>query len=227
MGHSPETLETQLRQQMADHGRSLFARGYSCGSAGNLSARLPDGFLITPTNSSLGELEPARISKLDTQGLHLAGDPPSKEASLHLALYRARPQAGAVVHLHSFYCTALSCLQFSDPALQAEFGISAADTLPPLTPYYVMRVGRMPLVPYAPPGSQELATATGEAARHASALLLANHGPVVSGPDLRSAVYASQELEESAKLFFTLRSWPARHLSREETATLRRLFPLP
>ena len=141
---------------------------------GKLSARLPDGFLTTPTNSCLGFLEAARLSKLDPLGAHVAGDPPTKEVPLHLALTEARPQAGGVVHLHSTYATALSCLADTDPE----------DAIPAITPYVVMRVGRVPLIPYTRPGSAEVAPLIAARAREAAAVLLANHGPVVLGAEV-------------------------------------------
>ena len=192
----------------------MFQRGYSVGSAGNISARVEDGLLITPTNSCLGTLDPARISKLDEAGRHLSGDKPSKEVFLHRAFYGTRPRTGAVVHLHSTYATALSCLADVDPE----------DCVPPLTPYVVMRVGRVKLVPYFRPGDERggaLIEALG--GRHA-AVLLANHGPVVSGPDLTATVYAAEELEETAKLLVILRGAPTRMLTAENVAELRSTF---
>ena len=202
--------ETALRDEMTRLARSLFERGYSVGSAGNISARLDDGWLITPTNSCLGTLDPARISKLDEAGNHVAGDKPSKEVFLHRAFYDTRPGTGAVVHLHSTYATALSCLADLDPQ----------DCIPPLTPYVVMRVGRVRLVPYFRPGDPSggaLITALG--GRY-SAVLLANHGPVVSGKELTATVYAAEELEETAKLLVILRGAPVRMLTAANVAEL-------
>lgn len=182
--------EQELREELVRLSRSLYERGFSVGSAGNISVALPDGWLMTPTNSCLGFLEADRISRLDRDWNHVGGDRPSKEVFLHRAFYETRPGTGAVVHLHSTHATALSCLEDLDPE----------DTIPPLTPYVVMRVGRVPLVPYVIPGDP----ASGELIRGLEgrhpAVLLANHGPVVSGRDLRSAVYAAEELEETAKL---------------------------
>src|SRR5690606_38583710 len=141
------------------------------------SVRLGDRWLVTPTGSSFGALDPGRISLLDDQGRLLAGDPPSKEAVLHQAMYQQRPGAGAVVHLHSVYSVAASVMAEVDPE----------NVLPPLTAYYVMRIGRLPLVPYHPPGDSGLAEAVrGYAGKH-HALLLANHGPVVAGSSLSAA----------------------------------------
>ncbi len=206
--------EAQLREDMARLSRSLFERGYSVGSAGNISARVDDGVLITPTNSCLGTLDPARISKLDEGGRHVSGDKPSKEVFLHRAFYATRPGTGAVVHLHSTYATALSCLADLDPA----------DCIPPLTPYVVMRVGRVALVPYFRPGDERGAALIEALGGRHAAVLLANHGPVVSGRELTATVYAAEELEETAKLLVTLRGAPLRLLSAEDVADLHRTF---
>lgn len=208
--------EARLRAEMVRLAASLFQRGYSVGSSGNISAKLADGLLITPTNSCLGFLDAARISKLDPAGRHVSGDKPSKEVFLHQAFYETRPQAGAVVHLHSTYATALSCLADSDPA----------DMIAPITPYVVMRVGQVPLVPYARPGDPAMGDLVrGLEGRHA-AVLLANHGPVVSGPDLASAVYAAEELEETAKLLVILRGQETRRLTQQQVDELSRVFKL-
>lgn len=207
--------ETRLRERICELGRSLFLRGLTFGSSGNISVRLEDGFLATPTNVSLGDLDPARLSRLDAEGRHLAGDPPTKETFLHLGMYRKRSEARAVVHLHSTWSVAVSCLADIDPE----------DVLPPLTAYYIMRVGRLPLVPYYPPGDPGLGLAVeGLADRH-RAVLLANHGPVVAGRDLESAVYAIEELEATAKLYLILRDRPVRLLSTAAVEELRRRFP--
>ena len=170
--------------------------------------------MITPTNSCLGTLDPARISKLDTNGNHVAGDKPSKEVFLHRAFYDTRPGTGAVVHLHSTYATALSCLADLD----------AEDCVPPLTPYVVMRVGRVKLVPYFKPGDIRGGALIEALGGQFSAVLLANHGPVVSGKDLTSTVYAAEELEETAKLLITLRGAPVRMLTAADVAELRDAF---
>jgi ribulose-5-phosphate 4-epimerase/fuculose-1-phosphate aldolase len=203
--------ERALRDEICRLAESMFARGLTAGSSGNLSARLPDGFLTTPTNSCLGFLEAARLSKLDATGVHVAGDPPTKEVPLHLALYGARPQAGGVVHLHSTFATALSCLADTD----------AEDAIPPITPYVVMRVGRVPLIPYTRPGSAEVAPLIAAKAADAAAVLLANHGPVVSARTFRDAVFAAEELEETARLVLLTRGMPVRRLSPEQVAALR------
>jgi ribulose-5-phosphate 4-epimerase/fuculose-1-phosphate aldolase len=207
--------ENAQREQIAILAKSLYDRGYGCGSSGNISVRLDDGFLITPTNSSMGRLDPERIAKVDFDGIHLAGDKPSKEEFLHLAMYEERPEMTAVVHLHATHSVAVSCLAEIDPE----------DVLPPITAYHVMRVGKCPLVPYFAPGDKALANAVRQTARHAHAMLLANHGPVVAGKSLESAVYAAEELEETAKLFLMLRGEKTRFLTQAQVADLRVRFP--
>lgn len=207
--------ETRLREEIAKHGKSLFDRGLTSGSTGNISVRTEDGWLMTPTGSSLGDLDPARISKLDADGRLVSGDPPTKEAFLHRAIYSERPKARAVVHLHSTHSVAVSCL----------CGIDQNDVLPALTPYYVMRVGKLPLIPYHPPGEETLAIEVANKARDHRAVLLANHGPVVAGTDLASAVYSTEELEETAKLYLMLQGQKTRTLTCEQVTELERRFP--
>jgi ribulose-5-phosphate 4-epimerase/fuculose-1-phosphate aldolase len=196
----------------------MFERGLTHGSSGNISAVLEDGgLLMTPTDASLGFLDPARLSRFDAQGRFVDGDKPTKEAPLHRALYESRTGSGAVVHLHSTHAVALSMLPGLDPS----------SVLPPLTPYYVMRVGDTALVPYHLPGDPAVADAIrGLAGRHA-AVLLANHGPVVAGTSLSSAVYAMEELEETAKLHLLLRGLDPRLLSPDQVADLTRAFGTP
>ncbi|MBR0648974.1 aldolase [Roseomonas terrae] len=207
--------EPAIREQLAMLGASLFQRGYSVGTAGNISVRLPDGYLMTPTNSCLGRLDPARISKLGSDWSHVGGDKPSKEVFMHRAVLTARPDAGAVVHLHSTYATAIGCL--------AEPGETAP--IPPLTPYFVMRVGRsLPVIRYYRPGDAAMESDIHEASRTAKAVLLANHGPVVSGKTLADAVAAAEELEESARLALLLRGTPARTLTPAQVDDLLETF---
>ena len=206
------TEETRLRDQIASVGKSLFDRGLTFGSTGNISVRLSDGdLLMTPTNASLGSLDPARLSRFNAEGVHVDGDAPTKEAFLHQCMYCRRAQAGAVVHLHSTHSVAVSILDDIDPD----------DVLPPLTAYYVMRVGSLPLVPYFPPGDRALATAVAEKAGHSHAVLLANHGPVVAGKTLLDAQYATEELEETAKLFLLLQGRRIRPLTETQAKALR------
>jgi ribulose-5-phosphate 4-epimerase/fuculose-1-phosphate aldolase len=191
--------EMRAREELAMLAKSLFDRGYSVGTAGNISLRLADGYLMTPTNSCLGRLDPARISRLGADWSHRSGDKPSKEVFLHRAVLTARPEAGAVVHLHSTHATAIACL--------APEGGDAP--VPPLTPYFVMRIGRrLPCVAYYRPGDAAMEPAVHAAAQHAKALLLANHGPVVSGTTLAEAVHAAEELEEACRLALLLRGVP-------------------
>lgn len=206
--------ETELRHQMVRLCKSLFDRGFSVGSAGNVSVKLPDGILMTPTNSTLGSLEADRISKVDASGKHVSGDRPSKEVFLHQAFYETRPQAGAVVHLHSTWATALSCLADTD----------SDDCIPPLTPYVVMRVGRVKLLPYVKPGDPKMGDMIRDLNGGFSAALLANHGPVVSGKDLFSAVCAAEELEETAKLLIALEGRKTRLLTPDQVTELNTTF---
>ena len=207
--------ERDLRERMAMHGQSIFDRGLTAGSSGNISVRLPDGMLITPTNSCFGRIDPDRIAKLDSLGNLVAGDKPSKEAFLHHSMYESRPDEQAIVHLHSTYSVAVSCLADVDPK----------NVLPPITAYYVMRVGTLPLIPYFAPGDELLAEAVEQASKASKALLLSNHGPVVAGKDLDAAVNATEELEETAKLFLMLRGERTRFLSDEQCAALKERFP--
>jgi ribulose-5-phosphate 4-epimerase/fuculose-1-phosphate aldolase len=208
--------ESRLREQIVELGRSLFDRGLTAGSSGNISVRLDDGWLLTPTNACLGRLDPARLAKLDWQGHSLSGDAPSKEAFLHRAMYEERLGAGAIVHLHSTHSAAVSCM----------CGLRHDDCIPPLTPYFVMKIGRLPLIPYHRPGDPALADAIRAHARKHCAVLLANHGPIVSGADLEGAIYAAEELEETAKLFLLLRNTPVNVLTAEQIDELRTTFKL-
>ena len=206
---------TRLRDRIVATGRSIFDRGLTGGSTGNISVRLADGtMLMTPTNASLGDLDPARLSLLDTGGVLLSGDPPTKEAFLHTTMYGARRGDSAVVHLHSTHSVAVSIID----------GVDAENVLPPLTAYYVMRVGRLPLIPFFAPGDRALAEAVGARADRHHAVLLANHGPVVSGTSLANAQYAVEELEETAKLFLLLGDRPVRPLTGEQVADLNARF---
>ena len=207
--------DTAIREALCALGRSLFERGLTHGSTGNLSVRVDEGVLLTPTGASLGALDPARLSRVGLDGRHCGGDSPTKEAALHLAMYRARPAAHAVVHLHSTHSVAVSVLADTDPA----------DALPPLTAYYAMRIGTLPLAPYFPPGDPALAAAVGALAARHHAVLLANHGPVVAGASLAAAADAIEELEATARLALLLRGEKVRTLTREEVAELARRFP--
>lgn len=202
--------ERQLRDQMVELAASLFQRGYSVGSAGNISARCGDGYLMTPTNSSLGRLDADRLTVLDADFRHVAGDRPSKEVPMHRAVYEARPDSGAIVHLHSTHVTALSCLWVPGEPL-----------IPPLTPYFVMRVGRdVPVVPYFKPGTSDAVDEIREAAHRAPAIVLAHHGSLVAGSNLEKAVNAAEELEVTAQLALLLRGSSPRSLTETQVAEL-------
>lgn len=207
--------ENTLREQICETARSLFDRGLTHGSTGNISVRCNDTWLLTPTGSSLGNLDPARLSKLDQTGKLLSGDPPSKESFLHLAMYQERARNQAVVHLHSVHSVAVSVLD----------GVNGNDVLPPLTAYYVMRVGTLPLVPYYAPGDMALADAVRQVASKHHAVLLANHGPVVAGTSLTAATDAIEELEATAKLYLLLHGSKTRPLTPAQCADLRERYP--
>jgi ribulose-5-phosphate 4-epimerase/fuculose-1-phosphate aldolase len=209
--------ETKLREEICRFGRSLFERGLTPGSSGNISVRCDDGgWLVTPTNASLGSLDPARISRLGADNRLIAGDAPTKEIPLHAALYETRGGSRAVVHLHSTHSVALSMLPEIDPRA----------ALPPMTPYYLMKCGATALVPYYRPGDPAVADAIrGLAGKYAS-VLLANHGPVVAGDSLEAAVFAMEELEETAKLYLLLRGLNPRYLTLAQVADLSSVFGL-
>jgi ribulose-5-phosphate 4-epimerase/fuculose-1-phosphate aldolase len=204
------TDEARLRERLCMWGKSLFDRGLTSGSSGNISVKLDDGFLLTPTNSCLGLLDPATLSRLDPLGRHVGGDKPSKEVPLHLAFYEGRIGTGAVVHLHSTAATAWSC----------RADLDVADVFPPLTPYVLMRAGRVPLLPYADPGTDELRGALLSAVAETAAVLLANHGPVASGASLDAAVYAAEEIEEIARVAFLLEGIRVNRLPADAVARL-------
>ena len=206
--------ENRTRDRITALAASMYERGLTFGSSGNISVRVDDGWLMTPTGTSMGEIDPARLSKLDQDGNHIAGDKPTKEAFLHLTMYRKREGCGAVVHLHSTHSVAVSCLDCIDPS----------NVLPPITAYYVMRVGTLPLIPYYPPGDINLAKAVEEMASDHHAVLLANHGPVVAGTSLEDAVYATEELEETAKLFLLLQGHKTRFLTGDQVIDLQDRF---
>jgi len=204
--------ETRTRDLIVGMAKSLFDRGLTFGSSGNISVRTEEGWLMTPTGCSMGNIDPNSISKLDKKGNLISGDPPTKESFLHLAMYEKRPQDSAVVHLHSTHSVAVSCLE----------GINTENVLPPITAYYVMRIGILPLIPYFPPGDIKLANVVREMASKHHAVLLANHGPVVSGKSLKDAVYATEELEETAKLFLLLQGHKTKYLNSIEEEALKK-----
>lgn len=207
--------EAKLREDICILAKSMFDRGLTCGASGNISARLSDGtVLITPTGRALGFLDPARISHMDADFRLLSGDPPTKETPLHSAFYETRTGTGAVVHLHSTHSVALSMLPGTDPE----------SVLPPLTPYSIMRVGRVKLLPFFLPGDPAMGDAVRGLAGKRSAVLLANHGPVVAGRDLWAAVFAMEELEETAKLALLTQGLQPKGLSPDDVTAVVRAF---
>src|SRR3954453_2023158 len=209
--------ETKVREEICRLGRSLFERGLTPGSSGNISVRLDDGgWLVTPTNASLGSLDPLRLSRLDPDGRLASGDAATKEVPLHTAMYQTRRSARAVVHLHSTHSVAVSMLPEIDPRA----------VLPPMTAYYMMKCGQTALVPYYRPGDPAGADAIKGLAGKYATVLLANHGPVVSGESLESAVFAIEELEETAKLYLLLRGMNPRYLTPAQIADLVKTFGL-
>src|ERR1700754_1468776 len=209
--------ETRLREQICQYRRSLFERGLTPGSSGNISVRLDDGgWLVTPTNASLGFLDPANLARLDAERRLVGGDYPTKEIPLHAALYETRAGARAVVHLHSTHAVAVTMLPEIDPRA----------ALPPMTAYYVMKCGQTALVPYYRPGDPAVADAIKGLAGQYASVLLANHGPVVSGDTLEAAVFAMEELEETAKLYLLLRGMNPRYLSPQQVGDLVKTFGL-
>jgi ribulose-5-phosphate 4-epimerase/fuculose-1-phosphate aldolase len=209
--------DSRLREEICRLGRSLFERGLTPGSSGNISVRCDDGgFLVTPTNASLGALDPALLARLDANGRLQTGAQPTKEVPLHSALYQTRSASRAVVHLHSTHAVALSMLPEIDPRA----------ALPPLTPYYLMKCGPTALVPYYRPGDPAVADAIKGLAGKYSSVLLANHGPVIAGDSLEAAVFAIEELEETAKLYLLLRGLNPRFLSPAQVQDLAKTFGL-
>ncbi|MDG1470024.1 MAG: aldolase [Ascidiaceihabitans sp.] len=205
------TEGARLREDICRIAKSMFDRGLTGGSSGNISARLSDGtILMTPTGSSMGFLDPARISHLDENLTLLSGDQPTKEIPLHTAFYDTRNQTGAVVHLHSTHSVALSMLPDTD----------ADNMLPPVTPYAIMKLGRVKLLPFFMPGDAGMGDAVRGLAGKRSAVVLANHGPVVAGKDVWAAAYAIEELEETAKLALLTNGMDPRMLSPDQVGKL-------
>lgn len=209
--------DSKLREDLCFWAASLFDRGLTGGASGNISVRTSDGgLLVTPTGVSLGRLDPAALSRFDAQGNHIDGPAPTKEMPLHSAFYETRTNAGAVVHLHSTHSVALSMLPETDPG----------DAIPPLTAYAVMRVGKVALLPFFVPGDPAMADALRGLGGRRSAVLLANHGPVVASKDLEAAVFAMEELEETAKLALLLRGTGALPLRGDQIAQVVDKFKL-
>lgn len=211
------TAEAALREQICHLARSLFDRGLTHGSTGNISARTGDGgLLVSPTGSSFGRLDPARLSRFDSAGRLIDGDPPTKEMPLHSAFYDTRGTAGAVVHLHSCHSVALSLL----PEVDED------DFLPPLTPYGIMQLGRVKLLPFFLPGDPAMGAALRGLAGKRSAVMLANHGPVVAGKDVQAACNAIEELEATARLALLTHGLPVRRLTTGQIETVVKTFDI-
>ena len=208
--------ETALREEICLLAKSLYDRGLSHGSTGNLSVRCSDGgFIVSPTNSSFGFLDPGRLSRLDSQGRLVDGDPPTKELCLHTAFYESSvADVGAVVHLHSHYSVLLSMLPETDPD----------NMIPPITPYSIMKLGRVKLLPYFKPGDGAMGDAVRSLRGQRKAVVLASHGPVVAGKSLCSAVYAMEELEAAARLTIEAMDKRVKLLNENDVAELQSAF---
>jgi ribulose-5-phosphate 4-epimerase/fuculose-1-phosphate aldolase len=209
------STETKLRDMMCLFAKSMFDRGLTGGSTGNISARTPDGgLLVSPTGSSFGRLDPGRLSRFDASGAFISGDKPTKEMPLHTAFYDTRSSAGAVVHLHSCHSVALSMMPDAD----------TDNFLPPLTPYGLMKLGRVKLLPFFLPGDPEMGAAVRGLAGKRSAVMLANHGPVVAGKDVEAACNAIEELEDTARLAMMTRGLHPRALTPEQVRDVVKTF---
>lgn len=203
--------ETHLREQICLLAKSMFDRGLTGGSTGNISARTPDGgLLVSPTGTSFGRLDPSRLSRFDASGDLIDGDKPTKEMPLHTAFYDTRSMAGAVVHLHSCHSVALSMMP----------DIDADNFLPPLTPYGIMKLGRVKLLPFFLPGDPAMGDAVRGLAGKRTAVMLANHGPVVAGKDVEAACNAIEELEDTARLAMMTRGLGPRGLTETQVRQL-------
>lgn len=214
-GQDMSACDEALIAEFIEAGKSLYERGYATGAAGNMSVVLEDGtVLATPSGSCMGRLDPATLSRVRMDGEQVAGAKVTKEIRFHLAIYRNNPSLKAIVHLHSCYCTALACLD----------NLDKESVVRPITPYVVMRMGDIPLVPYYKPGSDMLATELARLAPGHNAFLLANHGPVTCGRNLTEAVNNAEEFEAAARIFFTLQGVRdhIRYLTDEEVAQLRK-----
>lgn len=205
------TAESALREQICLLAKSMFDRGLTGGSTGNISARTDDGgLLVSPTGTSFGRLDPGRLSRFDNQGTLISGDKPTKEMPLHTAFYETRSSAGAVVHLHSCHSVAWSLMP----------DVDADNFLPPLTPYAIMKLGKVRLLPFFLPGDPAMGEAVRGLAGKRSAVMLANHGPVVAGKDIEAACNAIEELEDTARLAIMMRGFPERRLSDAQVSDL-------
>lgn len=207
------STEEQLREEICTVGKSLYERGYTVGSAGNISARLEDGWLITPTDACLGRLKPEEIAKVSKDGTWVSGNKPSKTLELHRQVYDRNPEVNGVVHTHSTSLVALTLA-----------GVwNKDDILPPLTPYQIMKVGHIPLIAYQRPGSPDVAAKVAQLANDVRGVMLERLGPVVWETSVSKASFALEELEETAKLWMMSNPKPA-PLDEEAIEDLRRVF---
>jgi len=204
-------MSDSVLEQLCEVANSLYERGYAHGSTGNISARVGDEVWVTPTGQPLRGLAPERLARLDLSGVRLDRNSPSKEHPFHTAIYRRRAEARAVVHLHSTYAVALSCLD----------SFAGDESLSPLTPYYFMRVAPLAVLPYFRPGSPALAEAVEGAAVAHHSMLLRNHGLICAGSTLSEAADRAEELEHTARLHFILRGEKTRALSPADVRDLR------
>ena len=203
--------ENKLREQICELAKSMFDRGLTGGSTGNISARTEDGgLLVSPTGTSFGRLDPGRLSRFNSKGRLVSGDQPTKEMPLHSAFYDTRSQAGAVVHLHSCHSVALSLMPDADED----------NFLPSLTPYAIMKLGKVKLLPFYRPGDPQMGEAVRGLAGKRTAVMLANHGPVVAGKDVEAACNAIEELEDTARLAIMMRGYNPKMLTEAQVKDL-------
>lgn len=209
--------ENKLREHICLLAKSLFDRGLTGGSTGNISARTSDGgLLVSPTGTSFGRLDPARLSRFNRSGAQIDGDKPTKEMPLHTAFYDTRSTAGAVVHLHACHSVAWSMM----PEVDED------NFLPPLTPYAIMKLGKVKLLPFFVPGDAAAGDAVRGLAGKRSAVMLANHGPVVAAKDVEAACNAIEELEDTARLAIMMRGLEPRMLSELDIQKLVTTFDI-
>jgi len=211
------TASTPVAEQLVDAGRALVAAGLSPGSSGNLSARDGDLLLMTATGTQLGDLSVGDLATLDAAGRHLGGPRPSKEVSLHLALSAKNPDHRAVVHVHSPFAVALSCLA----------PWSEESAVPPLTPYSLMRVGQVPLLGFVAPGDPAMGSLITDSPHPFRAALLANHGAVVSGETLDVAVASAVELEEACRIALLTAGHDRRLIAPDQVVAITSRWGMP
>lgn len=206
--------EEIAKEKIVAYAKSIFDRALTSGASANMSVRIAEGWVMTPTNSCFGFLNKDELSVVAHDGTLLKGAPPSKEFRLHKAIYDKRPEDTCVIHLHSTYATALSCLPCNDES----------NCVPSYTPYLTMRLGPIALVPYFSPGNDDLAEAVGLVADKHPGIIMANHGPIVSATDVEKCVYGIEELEESCKIALLLKDLNANKLANEQIQELLSKF---